>query len=150
MVSKEHDTDTRMQKLMKLTKSELCEMYITMLNTSDNDYESEELILQPWPTQVLYKRLFQNNYNFKLDSNDDRINTSPEIPIVVEGKIEKDTSSYESVEEISANQTCNKGIANEDVIKKTLESFIDGMIIKARFGSKTDPYCNMMYERIIL
>ena len=53
------------------------------------------------------------------------------------------------MEEISTNQTYNKGIANEDEIKK-LESFIDGMIIKASFGSKTDPYFNLVYERIIL
>ena len=57
-----------------------------MLNTSDNDSESEELILQSSPTQVLHKTFFQNNYNFKLNSNYDRIITLQ----VVEEKIEKD------------------------------------------------------------
>ena len=138
----EHSTDDqKMKKLMKLTKAEICTLYISEFNAQNQEDETEKMILQPSPTQqVLHKSMEENNYEgFNADSSlnfggkdDNRL-------------VEELT---DTLDQSTPSRKSLSGRTNEDEIKH-LESFIDGMNLKARFDSKEAPNFHIMYERII-
>ena len=116
----QHDTSDMMKKLMALKKKEICERLIAKLNVSEKESETEENILQPSPTQVLHKSIFENSnveydtegLNFNFGSSVNLVNTSQEIPIV-QDEVPAEKSPHANMEDISTNINDARKMGNE-------------------------------------